>query len=222
MHLNSLRYVGRASLAYEPVLGYASSLANLAIYRHPGSLAYLESISVKILKMSAAWAWSLFVINTTLTLSIVIKLMYVVQTTSPPSRMRECRIDINSIITRLANQLDRELRANTSRARSHSSGEYTHQRERKLTGNGWSTYLTGWSCLRRSVQKDPINSRITERARYALVIEALTESGMATWIGLLFYEITSLAPSSGHYTVSPFLRSCPAAPRELIAWCRPR
>ena len=39
---------------------------------------------------------------------------------------------------------------------------------------------------------------------YGLIIEAFTESAMATWIGLLFYEVASLAPSSGHYTVSLF------------------
>ena len=64
------------------VLGYASSLANVAIYRHSGSPLYLEDISVKILKISAAWGWFIFAINTTLTLSIVIRLTYV--SSAPP------------------------------------------------------------------------------------------------------------------------------------------
>lgn len=36
---------------------------------------------------------------------------------------------------------------------------------------------------------------------YGLIVEAVIESAMSTWFGLLLYEIASLAPE-GHYTVS--------------------
>ena len=35
---------------------------------------------------------------------------------------------------------------------------------------------------------------------YASAVEAVVESALVTWIGLLFYEVTALAPE-GHYTV---------------------
>lgn len=37
---------------------------------------------------------------------------------------------------------------------------------------------------------------------YATLIAAIVESGLVTWIGLLLYGITSVAPT-GHITVSP-------------------
>jgi hypothetical protein len=38
-----------------------------------------------------------------------------------------------------------------------------------------------------------------DRSPYAIVVKAIVESGLVTWIGLLVYEISSLAPA-GHVT----------------------
>ncbi len=37
---------------------------------------------------------------------------------------------------------------------------------------------------------------------YGVLIEAITESAAVTWVGLLFYEIATTAPTHGKITVS--------------------
>lgn len=51
------------------------------------------------------------------------------------------------------------------------------------------------------------------RVPYQLIIEAVIESALVTWIGLLLYEISSLAPE-GHYTVLHFF-VLSSVPRRL-------
>ncbi|KAF7796699.1 hypothetical protein EIP86_007882 [Pleurotus ostreatoroseus] len=108
------------------VLGLAASASTLAVYRHKGDAAWANRVSVVMLKMGAAWGWSMFAINTTLTTSILVKILRV--------------------------------------ARSSKAMSYTHK-----------------------------------KMPYASALEAIVESALVTWIGLLFYEVTALAPE-GHYT----------------------
>ena len=35
------------------------------------------------------------------------------------------------------------------------------------------------------------------RSQYSVIAEAFVESGLVTWVGLLMYEISSLAPTGG-------------------------
>ena len=127
-------------------LGLAASASTLAVYRHKGDTAWASHVSVVMLKMGAAWGWSMFAINTTLTTSILVKITYV-----RPS-LESCSISHDSVsLSRVAH---------SSRAMS-----YSHK-----------------------------------KMPYASAIEAIVESALVTWIGLLFYEVTALAPE-GHYTV---------------------
>ncbi|KAJ3555116.1 hypothetical protein NM688_g2754 [Phlebia brevispora] len=121
-------YIPMFAIILVASLGVAQSIANLAIYQHAEDFAYANSIGVDILKISAAWGWSMFAINTTLTLSILCKIIHVTQ---------------------------------ASKAISFVSGQMP----------------------------------------YALIVEAIIESALVTWIGVLFYEIVSLAPQ-GHYTTN--------------------
>lgn len=58
------------------VLGIGLTTVNLAIYRHIEDTAYANAIGIDVLKITAAWGWSMFAINTTLTLMILVKIMY--------------------------------------------------------------------------------------------------------------------------------------------------
>lgn len=62
---------------HNPVLGLGESLVNLGVYIHRGSLDYYFTLGVDVLKISAAWGWSMFFVNTVMTLSILVKIMYV-------------------------------------------------------------------------------------------------------------------------------------------------
>ena len=59
------------------VLGIGEALVNLAIYRHNGDFAYASVLGIDVLKINAAWGWSMFATSTVLTLSILVKIMYV-------------------------------------------------------------------------------------------------------------------------------------------------
>lgn len=43
-------------------------------------------------------------------------------------------------------------------------------------------------------------SYVSGQTPYGVVVEAIIESALVTWVGLLFYEVASLAPEGG-YTV---------------------
>lgn len=53
----------------------------------------------------------------------------------------------------------------------------------------------------RVAQSSKAMSYAPKKMPYASAVEAIIESALVTWIGLLFYEVTALAPE-GHYTVN--------------------
>ena len=50
-------------------------LMNFAIYKHDGYLPYAAQITVEGLKVSAAWGWVTFFVNSSLTLAILAKIL---------------------------------------------------------------------------------------------------------------------------------------------------
>ena len=134
---------------HRTVLGYAHTLTNLGIYRHAGSFAYATTLSVDVLKISAAWGWCTFIINTTLTAAILGKIMFV---------------DLTS----------------------------------NIICNQWT------DCFPSSVTRMCNKASVASGIPYSLIIEAVVESALVTWFGVLFYEVTSIAPQ-GQYTACTLL-----------------
>ena len=59
------------------MVGIAQSVANLAVYSHRGDIDYFNTLGLNLLKVSAVWGWCMFAINTSLSVSILVKFAFV-------------------------------------------------------------------------------------------------------------------------------------------------
>ncbi|KAI0342526.1 hypothetical protein BDW22DRAFT_1429352 [Trametopsis cervina] len=65
-------YVPATALTINALLGFSGNCLYLSFYNNPARYSYMQNISFKI---SVAWGWSIFAINTLLTIAIMAKIL---------------------------------------------------------------------------------------------------------------------------------------------------
>lgn len=118
-------YLPTVMVVITALVGLSGDFQQLVIYRDVD--LYNDRFAMVALDVNAAWGWCTFAVNTTLTASIIGRIVWLARD-----------------------------------ANSHHATRSNHR-------------------------------------RYSVVVEAIVESALVTWIGLLLYEISSLAPT-GHIT----------------------
>ncbi|KAI0089400.1 hypothetical protein BDY19DRAFT_942208 [Irpex rosettiformis] len=92
----------------------------------------------------------------------------------------------------------------------HSSADYIHLEPSAFKMNvawGWATFAINTVMTLAIMAKILLVCRASpqpmmgqNRIHYGIILEAISESALVTWVGLILLEIASLAPTKGHVT----------------------